>query len=133
MLQLLHPQNLKLLRNQSSPLNSLYSSQLLNLRQQKLLRKHLRKRYLQKHQLNQLQVPASSGNMEDAQSPQQPPAQPAPAPANAPKAEIYGEEAASLMGVFNSDVPSNIPLNKLEEQNDDDDTDNDLGLDIVPY
>ena len=53
--------------------------------------------------------------------------------------ENYGETAAAMMGVFNSDVPSNIPLNQLnknqEQDSDDDeeDMDNDLGLDIVPY
>lgn len=63
--------------------------------------------------------------------------EPQPAPANAPKAEVYGQEAASLMGMFNSEVPSNVPLNKLNQNqnmdDDDDDTENDLGLDIVPY
>ncbi|MFW6230543.1 MAG: hypothetical protein ACOC32_00810 [Nanoarchaeota archaeon] len=52
--------------------------------------------------------------------------------------ENYGQQAAAMLGIFDSDVPSNIPLNQLnqqknQQQDDDDDTENGLGLDIVPY
>ena len=58
-------------------------------------------------------------------------------PAKASEEENYGQAAGAIMGMFNSDVPSNMPLKDLQNQSDDsdddEDMDNDLGLDIVPY
>ena len=45
--------------------------------------------------------------------------------------------ASAAVGLFNADVPSNIPLEqvfkKAEELHDDDPEENELGLEIVPY
>ena len=113
--------------------------------------------------LNNLQKPAEQSaqnysqdlqeNSENAVvSSQQPTQTPAPAnqpnqntapqqPQNAQDDENYGQATASIMGMFNSEVPSNMPLKDIQNQqnqtqlsdDDDEDMDNDLGLDIVPY
>ena len=61
-------------------------------------------------------------------------------PQNTQDNESYGQATASIMGMFNSEVPSNMPLKDIQDQqnqtqlsDDDEDMDNDLGLDIVPY
>ena len=79
-------------------------------------------------------APQSSQPIDNSQ-PQQNPQQPEQ---SSQSGQDTKGATSAMMGIFDAEVPSNIPLDQLnkmnqDKQDDDDENDNDLGLEIVPY